>query len=508
MLQMAAAVEAGCEMLELRTDYLQDLSPPLVKRLVARAKNIRPARPVIVTCRDWRQGGAEGWPLQLRLDVLTVAVEAGADFIDIEYDNLVAAANRDKIRQALAKGRKTRLIVSAHDFTGRFADIRGLYADILASFSGVIPKLVYKANDINDCFEAFDLLHKARSDSIVFCMGQPGLISRIVAKKLGCFVTFASLNRAAATAPGQLSIDTLIRLYRYKSINTQTELYGVIAAPVAHSLSPAVHNASFAEAAMNKLYLPLLVEGGRTGFERFMENVVQREWLDFRGFSVTIPHKHNALEYVKRKGGFIEPLAERIGAVNTLILESGGKVGAYNTDYAGALDAVTSTLNLTRADLKALPVAVIGAGGVARAIVAGLNDAGAGIKIYNRTVAKARKLAAEFDCDFGGLDDLAGLDATLIINCTSIGMYPDTDSAPLPAGCITKDMVVFDTVYNPPQTLLLEQAKAAGAKTITGIDMFVNQAAAQFKLFTGRDAKTHVIRETIESRLSNGWKPN
>jgi 3-dehydroquinate dehydratase/shikimate dehydrogenase len=160
-------------------------------------------------------------------------------------------------------------------------------------------------------------------------------------------------------------------------------------------------------------------------------------------------------------------------------------------------------MRITRDDLKELQVAIIGAGGVSRAIVAGLSDAGAKIKIYNRTIERAQKLAAEFNCEFAPLDDLAKLDAKLVINCTSIGMHPNTDQSPLPKESIKKGMTVFDTVYNPAQTLLLKEAKQAGAKTIDGLSMFINQAAAQFKLFTGQEANAELMRETISNWLSH-----
>jgi 3-dehydroquinate dehydratase/shikimate dehydrogenase len=284
------------------------------------------------------------------------------------------------------------------------------------------------------------------------------------------------------------------------------------------------------------LYLPLLVEGGQKEFDEFLNNVLAREWLNFKGFSVTIPHKENALNYVKTKNGFIEPLADKIGAVNTLIFGMDGKLSAYNTDYAAALDAITSTMGITRADLKGLPVAVIGAGGVARAIVAGLSDVGARIKIYNRTLEKAERLADEFNCDYASLDDLPNVDAKLLINCTSIGMRKTGDrrqetgdrrqetedrrqktegqrlktnyepritshDTPVPQEYLKRDMVVFDTVYNPAETLLLKQAKEAGAKTIDGISMFVNQGLAQFKLFTKQDAAGELMRKSVEFEL-------
>jgi len=198
----------------------------------------------------------------------------------------------------------------------------------------------------------------------------------------------------------------------------------------------------------------------------------------------------------------VEPLAEKIGAVNTVLIDADGKLNAYNTDYAGALDALTSTLKIKEADLNGMAVAVIGAGGAARAVVAGLSNAGAKVKIYNRTVEKGQKLAAEFDCDFAGLEDLAGLDAKLLINCTSIGMHPNVDATPLPKKCLKKDMTVFDTVYNPPQTMLLKQAKEKDAKTVDGVSMFISQACSQFKLFSGKAANTKLMRKTISDCLA------
>ncbi len=502
--QVKAAMGAGAEMLELRTDYLENLNADLVKNLIAYVKNAGDKQlPIIVTCRDKQQGGVTKYPQQLRVDVLTGALRAGAEFIDFEYDNYLSTENQEKIRLALSQSSKGRLILSAHNFQTRFANISKLYRNILAVCPEAIPKLVYTANHINDCFEAFDLLHQSSGERIVFCMGEAGLISRIIAKKLNGFVTFASVDDQSATAPGQLTIEQFKKLYRYDYIKSDTELFGVIAKPVAHSLSPAIHNACFAEKRMNKLYLPLLVEGGQQEFDSFLHNALFRKWLNFGGFSVTIPHKQNALNFARANLGFVEPLAEKIGAVNTLIISADGKLSAYNTDYSAALDAVTSTLGISRADLNGLSVAVIGAGGVARAIVAGLSDAGAKIKIYNRTVTRGEKLAGEFNCDFAPLDDLKNIDAKLLINCTSIGMYPNVDVTPVSQEYLKKGMAVFDTVYNPAKTLLLKEAKKKRAKTIDGISMFVNQGLAQFKLFTNTDGNAELMRETICYKLNH-----
>jgi 3-dehydroquinate dehydratase/shikimate dehydrogenase len=433
--------------------------------------------------------------------MLTEALKAGAEFIDFEYENFLSAENQERIRRALPQAPKSRLILSAHNFETKFPDITKLHRHIQTLYPAAIPKLVYTANHINDCFEAFDLLRRTSGSAIVFCMGAAGLITRIIAKKLNSFLTFASIDDEIATAPSQMNIEQFKTIYRWDSINADTKLYGVIGSPVAHSAGPAVHNTCFADIGENKLYLPLLVEGGKEEFDCFLRHVLTRSWLGFRGFSVTIPHKENALNFVRENRGFVEPLAEKIGAVNTIIVGHDSKLLAYNTDYSAALDAITSTLS-SKAKLKNLPAAVIGAGGVAKAIVAGLSDAGAKITIYNRTVERGEKLAAEFGCEFAPLDDLANLDARLLINCTSIGMHPNTDETPIPQEYLKKDMVVFDTVYNPAETLLLKQAKEAGAKTIDGLSMFIDQAAAQFKLFTGKDANPKLMRKTISNCLS------
>ncbi len=502
--RMVAAVAAGAQMLELRADYIENLDANVVKKLVSSAKNqFSMPVPIIVTCRDKRQGGAIDYPLKLRMEVLAGAVEAGADFIDCEYENFLAIENQEILRRILARNPKGRLILSAHNFAGRFEDITALHRRILTVCPSAIPKLVYTANHINDCFEAFDLLHSTSGERIVFCMGESGVISRILAGKLGSFLTFASIDDESATAPGQLTIRKLKELYRSDSVNPQTQLFGVVADPVAHSLSPAIHNACFADARMNSLYLPLLVKGGSAGFDSFMRNIIRRKWLEFKGLSVTIPHKEDALKFAKANAGTVEPLAEKIGAANTLLITEHGGLHAFNTDYASALDAITAGMGVSKADLCDVSAAVVGAGGVARAIVAALSDAGAKIIIYNRTIEKAQRLAAEFGCDWAGPDKLPSLDAKLIVNCTSIGMHPNIDESPLPADCLKNDMTVFDSVYNPAETLLLKNAKKAGAKIISGLTMFINQAAAQFKIFTGQDLNRDLVRLAISTCLGS-----
>jgi 3-dehydroquinate dehydratase/shikimate dehydrogenase len=497
--QITSGVAAGAEMLELRADHLADLQPDRVPELLAYVRQAKPpSMPFIVTCRSKQQGGARAWPDDLRVDVLAAAAKNGANFIDCEYETFTQIKHQEKIRLALSNSARTRLILSAHSLKGPFPDIAALYRHITTTYPASIPKLVYTANHINDCFAALDLLSRTSDDRIVFCMGEAGLITRIIAKKLKSYLTFASLDEDTATAPGQLSVADIKKIYRYDDINEQTELYGVIGYPLVHSLSPLVHNACFAAAKMNKLYLPILIEGGRDEFDLFIDRLLARRALGFKAFSVTIPHKQNALNYVDRKAGKIEPLAEIIGAANTLLFGPDDRTSAYNTDCQAAIDAIKTAVK----NLSGITAAVIGAGGAARALVAGLTAEGAQITIYNRTVKKAERLADEFNCQFGSLDDLKNLDAKLLVNCTSLGMFPDIETTPIDAKRLKRGVTVFDTVYNPSETLLLRNAKKARAKTVSGLEMFINQAAAQFKLFTRQDPDLPLIRDILSRCLT------
>jgi 3-dehydroquinate dehydratase/shikimate dehydrogenase len=338
-------------------------------------------------------------------------------------------------------------------------------------------------------------------------MGPAGAISRILAKVLGGFVSFASLDAQSATAPGQVTIDDMINLYNWRSLNKKTRVFGVIADPVGHSMSPAIFNAVFKETSADAVYLPLLVAGEKDCFFDFMENVsqtVRDGIIKFAGFSVTVPHKAHAMEYAQNQGEYVDALTAGIGAVNTLKAGYTGRVSAYNTDYAGAIDALVDAMGTDRSGLHNVKAAVIGAGGAARAVVAGLRDAGAQITIYNRTLTKAKDLAGEFKCTAAGLDDLKNIDAAVVINCTSLGMSPNVDNTPLDKSLIKPDMVVFDTVYNPLETKLLKEAAEKGAVTISGVEMFIRQALLQYKHFTGNDPAGEVertMRKTVMNKL-------
>ncbi len=496
------AVAAGAEMLELRLDYLNNPTPEVVDKVVGYAR--RADRPIIATCRPrWEGGGFDGSE-QDRQKLLKQALMAGADYLDIEgacfeqpdfnLDNLVGSSS-------------VKIIISNHDFKSAPADLFDRLTRI-KSKKPSISKVAYIAENFLENLPALDLTRQETANGhpiIALVMGEAGIFSRLLAKKLGAFLSFAGLDKGQESAPGQLTIKQMKEIYRWDAINSETAVFGVIGHPIAHSMSPAVHNTAFNHICYNGLYLPLPVEPPWDMFRQCLDALGRREWLDFRGASVTIPHKLNARNYVIENRGFLEPLADKLSAVNTLVFDTDGKVSGYNTDYAGALDAITSTMNIERAALKGIPAAVIGAGGVARAIVNGLTDFGVRVTIYNRTVEKAQRLAEKFNCKYAPLKDLRKIDAELIVNATSIGMHPNIEASVLDPDLIRSDMVIFDTVYNPAQTLLLRQAEAAGAKTINGVSMFVNQAAAQFELFTGQKAPRDLMKLVIQQHL--GGKP-
>jgi shikimate dehydrogenase len=238
-----------------------------------------------------------------------------------------------------------------------------------------------------------------------------------------------------------------------------------------------------------------------------MECFVPFPGLDLCGLSVTLPHKENALKYLKGKKAHVEELAVRIGAVNTISIERSGDVATLrgiNTDYAAILDSVTGALNCDRAGLANVPIAVIGAGGTGRTATAALTHFGAKVTLFNRTPEKAVALAREFGATAEPLERLSESDCRVYINATSVGMHPNVEQSPWgeKSPKLGSDRVVFDTIYNPMKTLFLKQAEAAGAKIVGGVEMFVSQATGQFSLWTGRDAPVGVMREVIEKRLA------
>ncbi len=519
--RLAAAVAAGADLLELRLDLLDGVDDADLERLHREGAL---ARPLLLTLRSVAEGGAWDGPEDERVSRL-IRLGPIADYLDVELAAWQRSANlRHKVRLALRRTDPAvepggpaaepggaaipqpvpprRLILSRHDLRGRPP---ALNADLLAMLEeplAPVPKLAWAARTVRDNFEALDLLRDSPRPAIVICLGEKGLPSRVLARKFGAFAAFAALAEDAATAPGQPSAAELQATYHWRDIDAATQVYGVIGDPVRHSLGRRLHNPNFRAVGWNGVYLPWEVAASYEAFKAFMVEVLARPWLDCRGFSVTLPHKENALRFVREVGGTVDPAATRCGAVNTLALTAAGRLTAYNTDGPAAVEALVAGLGLRRVDdLRGRRAAVLGAGGAARAVVAELTAVGAAVTVYNRSPERADRLAAEFGCRRGDWVDRAAHDADLLINCTSVGMRPMDGASPLPAAGLRPGLTVLDTVYNPLRTSLLADAAAHGCRCVDGLEMYVRQARAQFRIWTGHTLDLAALRRQARALL-------
>ena len=268
------------------------------------------------------------------------------------------------------------------------------------------------------------------------------------------------------------------------TITATTKLCAIMGNPVEHSLSPLIHNAAFKQLELNYVFLAFKVE-------HLEEAVMGIRALNLKGVSVTIPHKVEVMDYLDN----VEEVAQKIGAVNTILNQEGRLLG-YNTDWSGAIRALEEKI-----ELKSKKTVLLGAGGAARAIAFGLKEKSADVTILNRTVKKAEMLASELNCQYGGLEFLESSKPDILINTTSLGMHPKVGDTPVKKEFL-KDVLVFDIVYNPLKTRLIKEAEQNGCVTIMGLEMFVNQAALQFELWTGRKAPIELMRRVVVEKLS------
>ena len=493
---VARAIEAGAEIVELRVDLVTDVIVAVAIQQAFETQRF------ILTRRAERQGGEATGGDAERTAWLMSARGERANWVDVEFDSEPRV-----LEDAFLEHGSQRVIASQHDFKTRPADLTKTFLAMQAS-DAAVAKLAWQARSVRDNVEAFELMRGGGKPTIAVCMGEAGAISRILAGKFGAFLTFASLDDSTATAPGQVRIDELKSTYRWDKVTRATKVYGVVGAPVGHSMSPAIHNAGFDAIGFDGVYVPLLVQAGYESFKAFAETLIRFEPLDLSGLSITIPHKENALRYAMENGFEIDELAARIGAVNTFVLPNKGRgvpPRAFSTDYAAILDTITASLGITREGLKDLRVAVVGAGGTGRTAVAALRHFGAKVSIFNRTPERAIDLGLEFGAVAKSIENLSKEPYDVYVNATSLGMSPNVDASifddevPPTLGTST---LVFDTVYNPIETKLLRVAKAAGAKTASGVEMFVRQAVGQFDAWTGSTAPVDVMRAVVEQRLA------
>jgi 3-dehydroquinate dehydratase/shikimate dehydrogenase len=515
-----SARDAGADLVEYRIDDLftgadydgedNSLETRQILRLVADSP-----LPCIVTCRPVDEGGTYDGPDDARIALFErLGTAFGKDehpprYLDVELSTYSRSANiRTKVNLAIdhpeqVRDLQTSLILSTHDFRGRPADLsRRLLA--MRDTPAKVLKIAYLARSLRDNVELFDLLASRDRPTIALAMGEFGLMSRTLAPKFGGFLTFASIRPTETTAPGQPTISDLLQLYRFRSVTPATAVYGIIGWPTSHSLSPHLHNAGFQAVGHDGVYLPLPVAPGYESLKATLPELIDCAPLTLRGVSVTIPHKEHLVRLARELGWPLGETSAAIGAANTLTIDrddSGRITGLFvsNTDAPALVDSLREAVG----DLRGKSIAVLGAGGVARAAAYGLAGAGASVTIYNRTPARAAELVASLIAARGVGFQPAQLSAAsspapapthdAYINCTPLGMKggPHPEDSPIPAADLrtfSAAAVIMDTVYRPPHTPLLRAARAAGLKTIDGIPMFIRQASLQFSSWTGRAA--------------------
>jgi 3-dehydroquinate dehydratase/shikimate dehydrogenase len=476
-----AAAEAGADMVELRIDCLR--RDPDLKRLLSE----RPT-PLLFTVRRGADGGLWRGDEEKRQRLLREAIVLGVDYVDLEAD-VAAKIPRPKFGS-------TKRIVSYHNFKSTPEDLDEL-AKQMRELDPDVIKVATMARSVTDAARLLDFVARsnATSPTVGMAMGDFGSFTRVLGRKFGAPFTYASFNPDRAFAPGLLSLEQLKQDYFYHQIGKQTQLYAVVGDPIAHTLSPAVHNTTFRKLSLDKVMVPLRIAEGT-----LPTALNSLAWLDLKGFSVTIPHKEAVLPLLQ----VVDPTVELAGACNTVV-EREGKLAGYNTDLAaamGCLEAVLSgTLETEVSPLMDKQVLILGAGGVARTIGAGLVRRGAGVIVCSRNDERASKLAEEIGCRAVTWAMRAGTLCDVMINGTPVGMHPDVDSSPMPVGGFRPGMLVFDTVYHPENTLLIKQAREHNCSTLTGLDMFVRQAALQFRLYTGHDAPEEMMYQVVKSRL-------
>jgi 3-dehydroquinate dehydratase/shikimate dehydrogenase len=472
----AHLVEQGAQLVELRLDYIA--GEVNLKRLL----DHRPG-PVIISCRRQCDGGKWSGTEAERMVLLRSAIAEGVEYVDLEED----------VADSVPRYGKTKRIVSLHDFAKTPEDLAEVHQRLAAKNADVV-KLATMANNPHDNVRMIELMASANVPTVGMCMGDMGTPTRILGGRFGAPFTYATFHHERALAPGQLSYKQMTDIYRYDSITADTEVYGVIADPIGHSLSPIIHNAAFQDAGMNRVYVPFRVP--REHLAQFLEDCPK---LGIHGLSVTIPHKEAVLKMCTHR----DHAVEGIGAANTLVFRDGG-IHAFNTDHAGAMESLCRLMQLPTASPQPLvgrTGLVLGAGGAAKAIAYGLTGLGAQVVVAARSLEKAQFFQKQFGCRIAEWENRHQVNADILVNCTPMGMHPNVDETPYDKHHLRPSMVVFDTVYNPEQTLLIKQAREKHCVVVTGVEMFVRQAAIQYRHFTGVEAPADLMRETLKRTI-------
>lgn len=441
-------------------------------------------RPVIATYRPAEQGGVNQLTGKRRL-LFWLFNRPAADFFDVEFDIATTPSVFDSDKDL----DWSRVISSYHNFRGVPADLLSVY-ERMARTRARILKIAVQAHDITDCLPVFDVLHRGLVDGyemIAIAMGEPGLITRILGPSRGAFLTYASLEDDKATAPGQISVKDLREVYRIETINRDSQVMGLVGQPVAHSLSPHMHNRAFAALGLNAVYLPLEVKDLKAFISRMVHPLTRELNWNMVGLSVTAPHKTAVMDLLD----WVDASAQEIGAVNTIVV-NGPELRGYNTDAGGFIKPLLARCG----ELKGLRCAVIGTGGAAAAAVWSLRQQDAEVTVFGRAAVKARTFAERFGVTWQSLEDAVFNNFSIVINATSLGTAGVSESeTPAKGAQLAGASFAYDLVYNPTPTRFLREAESVGCETLNGLEMLIGQAAAQFKLWTGSEAPEREMRE-------------
>jgi 3-dehydroquinate dehydratase/shikimate dehydrogenase len=482
-MERAEAAARDSKFLEFRLDTVdlpaQAIGP--LKEFLARHHGLI----AVGTCRRLPGGGRFTGSVVQELEILAAAAQAGCRIVDLEIETAeeTTPVQLERFRAAVHAAGAS-LLVSSHDFSQTHH--LALAADRIAAFRPEFVKVVSTARTLSDNLEVLRLIRDraVQSQIVGIAMGEEGLVSRVLGPREGAAFTFAAPDQGQVTAPGQVTVRTLRELYHIDRIDKETRVFGVAGNPIGHSLSPLMHNAAYRAEGVNAVMFPLKV----TALDDLLTLV---EELPMAGVAVTMPLKQEVLPHLAQ----MDPLVERIGACNTLRVSADGKLYGFNTDVTGVVRPLERRLKL-----KGARVAVLGAGGAARAAVFGLAAEGAEVFVVNRTPATAEKLAAQAGTQALPMAELTRQHFDVLLNTTPCGMKGVEQQLPIEENQLNAALV-FDMVYNPLETPLLRLAAARGLATIGGMEMFVQQGARQFEIWTGKAAPEAEMRRVVEQAL-------
>jgi 3-dehydroquinate dehydratase / shikimate dehydrogenase len=469
--------DAGERFFEFRLDYFRDPEHGIaaIRKFLARHFDCT----ILATCRRHQNHGRFNGSVEEQVRILEAAIAAGAKAVDIEIESAENCVDRVEHLRSLAH-----VLLSYHNYGG--TPPLDTVVRRMARISADGYKVVTTARKPSDNCRVLALARTySKTPMVLLAMGETGFPTRVLSTAFGGLYTYAAPTTTEGTASGQVSARQLRHLYRVEKFTRDAHIYGVIADPVRHSISPAVHNRAFQARRADAVYLPFLVKP-----VQLKDFLMFADKLPLAGFSVTIPHKQRILRYLD----VIDPAARRIGAVNT-VWRKAGKWRGVNTDAEG----VTVPLN-RRVRVAKSSVLVVGNGGAARGAAFALAAAGAKLAITGRNPDRVRALAKACDAEPLSRDQAESRMFDVLIHATPLGMSPRADQCFFDGRLPAK--LVFDMVYNPMDTTLIRRAKSQGAEVICGLEMFLEQAARQFEIWTGESAPRSVMEKAAMEALS------